>query len=72
MMPMVVPIATAIRVADRAMVREKVMPYQSRDMTSRPVPGSRPSGCWRLIPPNEPCGMPPCAMSRYFSLLLNV
>ena len=67
-----VPIATAINVADRAMVSEKVTPYQSLDMTSRPVPGSRPSGCSRLIPPNAPCGMPPCAMSRYFSLLLNV
>ena len=51
MMPSTAPTTIAISVADSAIASEKVMPYQSRDSTSRPVPGSTPSGWSQLMPP---------------------
>ena len=39
-----------------AMASENVRPYQISDSTSRPVPGSTPSGWSQLTPPRRPIG----------------
>ena len=54
MMPITAPMTTAMHASPRAIASENVMPYQIRDSTSRPVPGSRPSGWSQLIPPKLP------------------
>ena len=56
MMPRTVPIATVMSAADRAMVSDSVAPYMSLESTSRPRPGSTPSGWRRLMPPPKPLG----------------
>jgi hypothetical protein len=67
--PRTAPTVTAIMVADSAMARENVMPRMSRDRTSRPVPGSMPSGWLHVIPLSGPSGIPPPSTSRYFAVL---
>ena len=44
MIPRTAPTTIEIMVADSAIARENVTPYQSRERTSRPVDGSTPSG----------------------------
>lgn len=59
MMPRTVPRPIAMKVADSAIASEgSRMPYQTRDRTSRPVPGSTPSGWSQLTPPNFPMARP--------------
>ncbi len=69
MMPRMAPSATATSVAVSAMASEEVIPSHSRDITSRPVPGSTPRGWLQLIPLNPPRGIEPALMSRTVLLL---
>jgi len=56
MIPISTPMITAIRVARNPISREYLAPTTIRASMSRPVTGSTPSGCARLIPPNGPLG----------------
>src|SRR3954471_11523440 len=56
MMPSTVPITIASVLASSESVSDSVVPSQTRDSTSRPVPGSTPSGWLQLTPPSLPLG----------------
>src|SRR5215469_907014 len=56
MMPMTTPMDTASAVARNAMSRDTRAPLTTRARMSRPLTGSTPSGCAKLIPPNRPLG----------------
>jgi hypothetical protein len=59
MIPMIVPTTTEKIVANRATVREVVIPVMMRESRSRPVPGSTPSQCDAETPPMKPSGIEP-------------
>src|SRR6266702_3160774 len=56
MTPITNPMPTANAVDKKAMISDTRAPLTTRLSISRPVTGSTPNGCARLIPPNDPYG----------------